>query len=279
MKSLPNLGVGVSYRRSFGRRIFDFCSEIGVVEIVADNVPRPLSYEFVESLRDHMPLICHSLDLSLGTDEPIDFEYADRIARTVDRLKAPWLGDHLAMTRIDGRKIGHLLPLSFSSRSVEIVTQNVSAFQSRTGIPLILENITYYYRMPGAEMSEYEFISAVCASADCGILLDLNNLYINSVNHSYDPIQFLEGIPLDRIVQVHLAGSQWQDSILVDSHADPVSDEVWRLLSWVAARCQPNAVILEWDRNFPPFEAILAQIVTAKKVIAAARGSEMSHVS
>ncbi|WP_423069063.1 DUF692 domain-containing protein [Devosia sp. CN2-171] len=267
MDGLPQLGVGVSYRRSFAADVWQHSGSINVLEIVADNVPRLLTREVVGSLAAQFPIICHSLNISVGSDESLDLEYVDRIARIVGDLGAAWLGDHLALTRIAGRRVGHLAPLCFSNQSVDIVARNVEMFRQRTGLTLILENITYYFSVPGGHMTEWEFIRRVCEASGCGLLLDLNNLHINSVNHGYDPYEFLEGIPLQNVVQVHLAGSRRKEQILVDSHADPVSQEVWRLLEWLRLRCRPNAVILEWDRAFPPFAVIVAEVEKARGIL------------
>lgn len=264
MITVPPCGVGLSYRRDFAAEVMEHADRIGFVELVADNVPDVFDLDLVRALADEFPIVCHSLGLSLGTDEPIDEVYVDKIARVVELTRARWLGDHLAMTRIGALDLGQLVPISFSRRCVEIVAANLARARRRIGVPIILENISYYLPVPGGEMPEWQFIRRICEEADCGLLLDLNNLHVNATNHRYDPLEFLQGIPLDRVMQIHLAGSRWSGDMLVDSHSDPVGAEVWRYLEWVVARCVPGCIILEWDRDFPPFSVIVDELTRAR---------------
>jgi uncharacterized protein (UPF0276 family) len=263
-----NCRIGLSYRRSFGRHVLDHADDIGLLELIADNIPEAIDEELVKTLATRFPIACHSLSLSVGSDEPMNGAYIERVARIAELTRAQWLSDHLAMTRIGGIQLSHIAPVAFSWRSVEIVAKNLNEVRRHVDIPIILENISYYIRVPGGELSEWQFLTEVCRAAQCGLLLDLNNLYVNSMNHAYDPFEFLAGIPLDRVIQVHVAGCQARDGIIVDSHASPVGSDVWTYLDWILARCEPRGIVLEWDRDFPPFHMIVEELGKARAIVA-----------
>jgi uncharacterized protein len=264
---VDQIGVGLSYRQTFSREVLNHRDCIDLIELVADNVRESSEDQNIRALASQFPIACHSLGLSVGTDERIDLEYAERIARVVKLTGAHWLSDHLAMTRVGGIDLNHLVPISFSRQTVEIVARNVEQVRRVIDVPFILENISYYVKVPGSDLTEWQFLTEVCNAAPCGLLLDLNNLLVNATNHAYDPYEFLHGIPLDRVIQIHLAGSRMVDGLRVDTHADRVQAEVWGYLSWVLARCKPRGIILEWDREFPPFEVILDELAQARTLM------------
>jgi len=264
-------GVGLSYRRSLGSEILKHRDCIDLVELVADNVSEPLQTDITHLIARQVPVACHSLGLSVGSDEPVNEHYLERIAGIVELTGARWLGDHLAMTRIGETELEHLLPIAFSWQMVETVAKNVERVKRQIAVPIILENISYYVKVPGAELSEWRFITEVCKAAGCGLLLDLNNLHVNATNHSYDPFEFLDGIPPACITQIHLAGCALRNGVLLDTHADPVVPEVWTYLEWILSRCKPEGIILEWDRDYPSFDVILEELAKARSVLVKSR--------
>ena len=182
----------------------------------------------------------------------------------VEFVAPEYFSDHLCFTKSGGVKIGHLAPVPYTREAVNVFVKNISHVKKRIKTPLILENITYLVRFPSSEMSEAEFIKTILEETDCGLLLDVTNLYINSQNFGFDWRKFLDEIPLNRVVQLHFVGSHKSGKRLIDAHANRTEKEIWEVFREVCARCDVKGAILERDENFPPFSEILDEIETAK---------------
>jgi uncharacterized protein (UPF0276 family) len=266
--NLPTLGVGLGFREPFRGELFRNRAQVDFLEVTADHYleASPAKERELELLEDHFTLIPHGLSLSLGSADGLDEDYTRKLAKLVRRLDPPWWSEHLAYTRAGGRDIGHLTPLPCSREAVDVVCRNVEAVRRLIDVPLILENITYLVEMPGAEMTEANFLAEVLERTDCGLLLDVMNLHANALNHGYDPLAFLARIPLERVVQLHFVGGHWDAGILVDSHSQPTSPEVWQLLEAVLARSPVKGVILERDENIPPFAELAGELEQARAI-------------
>jgi uncharacterized protein (UPF0276 family) len=265
---LPVLGVGLGFREPFLAELFLHRQQVDFLEITADHYldAPPEKRQELELLADHFPLIPHGLNLSLGSAEGLDPAYLDRLAALVKRLDPPWWSEHIAFTRAGGVEIGHLSPLPFTGEAVEALCRNIAAARRRIEAPLILENITYPFTLPGAEMSEADFLAEVLERTGCGLLLDVTNLYVNAVNHGYDPHAFLDHLPLDRVVQLHFVGGNWREGVLIDSHSQSTPPEVWDLMGQVIARAPVKGIVLERDENLPPFPEVLAELERARSI-------------
>lgn len=265
---LPTLGVGLGFREPFRGELFLNRGRVDFLDVTADHYldASPPKARELELLREHFTLIPHGLSLSLGSAEGLDDAYVGKLAELVRRLDPPWWSEHLAYTRAGGREIGHLTPLPCSREAVEVVCRNVERVRRHIQTPLILENISYLVEMPGAEMTEADFLAEVLERTDCGLLLDVMNLHANAVNHGYDPLEFLARIPLERVVQLHFVGGHWQDGVLVDSHSAPTADEVWALLEAVLARAPVRGAILERDEHIPPLAELLGELERAREL-------------
>ncbi len=266
--SLPTLGVGLGFREPFRADVFLHRGQIDFLEITADHFFDGSSEKEreLDLLAAHFTLIPHGLSLSLGSAEGVDISYVRKFAELVRRLKPPWWSDHIAFTRAGGVEIGHLSPLPFTREAVEVLCRNLAEVRQWIDAPLILENITYTVDIPGAEMSEVEFLTEVLERTDCGLLLDVTNLHTNATNHGYDLSAFLENLPWERVVQLHFVGGHQKDGILVDSHSQPTPPEVWSLLDTVIARAPVKGVILERDENLPEFEELLGELRQARSI-------------
>ncbi len=188
------------------------------------------------------------------------------MAELVERLNPPWWSEHIAYTRAGGVSIGHLAPLAWTEEAVDVVARNVDRVRRRISTPLILENITSPVVVPGAEMDEVEFVTAVLDRTGCGLLCDVTNLYINAVNHGHDLDDILDRWPWDRVVQLHFAGGHWHDRSLIDSHAHPIPPEVWNVLEAAVARASVRGIILERDENLPPFAELLGDLERVRTI-------------
>jgi uncharacterized protein len=268
MLALPErVGVGLGYHTEFRDGILNHPEEIDFVEVITERCFNAAEQKKLEPITTSMPVVCHGLRLSLGTDEALDGAYLDNLAVVLERLRPIWFSDHLSMSQAGGIDIGHLAPLPFTQEMVEIVCTKIIKLRQNFSAPFVLENITYYFQLPGAEMTEWEFVTRILDGSDCGMLLDLNNLYVNAKNHHYDAYEFLNSIPLERVVEVHLAGGLLRDGVYVDTHGHSVGDKVWEYLEFVCRRASVKGIVLERDQNFPPFDELLAELQRARLIL------------
>ena len=255
------LGAGLGWRAALGPGILQQRARIDVIEIVADHfldAPAETLAE-LDLLRAHFTIIPHALDLSLGSADGVDGAYLERLAALIERLDPPWWSEHLAFTRAGGVRIGHLMPLPRTPAAVAAVARNVAQVARAIRTPLLLENSAAQFTLPGG-MDEAEFIGAVVGATGCGLLLDLANLHADAVNHGGDARALLARLPLERVVQLHLAGGDLDRGVLVDSHASAVAPEVWRLAEEVLARAPVRAAILERDARFAGVGPLLDEL-------------------
>lgn len=266
------LGVGLGLRREFRSQIAAERHRVDFLEVVTETCFDSRNAGEVLSLRDTFPMVCHGINMSLGAAEPLDEAYLAKVYRVLGDVKPAWFSEHLAMTHVRGIDIGHLAPVSFSEETIATVVEKTRKVQAKAGIPMLLENVTYYFRLPDSELPEHEVITEIVRGADCGLLLDLNNLLANARNHAYDPYAFLDRIPLDRVMQVHLAGGAWRQGVYIDTHGNPVEDDEWKFLEYVCRRAPIKAVLLERDVDVPPLPELFAELDHARAIMRAARG-------
>lgn len=268
INELPKLGVGIGFREPFRADLFLHRDKIDFLEITADHYfdANRKKLEELNLLREHFPLIPHGLNLSLGSAEGVDESYLERFARLVEKLNPAWFSEHLCFTKSGGKEIGHLAPVPYTNEAVKVFVKNISRVKAKINAPLILENITYNVRFPSSEMSETKFIRTILEETDCGLLLDITNLYINSVNHNFDWREFLDDLPPERIVQLHFVGAHRHGNHLIDAHAHRTGEEIWNVFREVCVRCDIKGAILERDENLPPFAEILEEIEAAKRI-------------
>lgn len=265
-EKLPKLGIGIGFREAFRADLFLNQSKIDFLEITADHFfdANARKLEELEMLKQHFPLIPHGLNLSLGSAEGIDEEYLEKFAALIEDVRPAWFSEHVCFTKSGGRQIGHLAPVPYTVEAIKVFVRNITKVKNRIRTPLILENITYMMRFPSSEMSESEFIRAVLEETDCGLLLDVTNLYINATNFRYDWRKFLDELPLERIVQLHFVGKRDYRGRLIDAHAHKTQDEIWEVFREVCAQANVKGAILERDENIPPFSEILEEIGIAR---------------
>lgn len=266
---IQNPLVGIGFRERFRADVFLHQDKIDFLEITTDHYLDASSQKRaeLELLKDHFALVPHSLELSLGSAEGIDEEYLEKVAELVAFVEPLWFSDHLCFTKSGGVKIGHLAPVPYTKEAVKIFVRNILQVKKRINVPLVLENITYLVQFPSSEMSEAKFIKTIAEETDCGLLLDVTNLYINSQNFGFDWRKFLDEIPAQRIVQLHFVGSHRHGKRLIDAHANKTETEIWQVFAEVARRCDVKGAILERDENFPPFVEILEELETARQYL------------
>lgn len=266
---LTPLGAGIGLRRDFYEQLPATSRALDWVELVPENflTVGGRSQRALEACRERWTVLPHGVGLNVGGPEPLDEDYLSRLTALVKRVDSPFFSDHLCYSRLGGRYLHDLMPLPFSEAAVEHVVPRVREVMARVERPFLLENPSYYARMPGSTLEEATFLRRVVEEADCGLLLDVNNVYVNARNHGYDPRAFVDALPLERVVQVHLAGHTRMPDVLIDTHGEAVCDEVWSLYRYVLARTGPVSTLIEWDQDIPSMEAVLDEADRARALL------------
>lgn len=258
---LPFLGYGVGLRRVHFDRIFEEGDSVDFLEVLVDNVMgfggRPR--EVTRRAAARWPMVLHGVALSIGSVDPLDEAYLDLYANLCEETGALWASDHLCFSSAFGVEYHDLVPLPFTDEAVAHVIERTRAVQARMPVPFALENPSYYIAYADSRMSEAEFLREVLVGADCGLLLDVNNVYVNAQNHGYDPRAFIDALPLERVVQIHMDGQHNDGTVIIDTHGDHVIDEVLDLYAYTLERTGPVSTLLEWDNDIPPLEVLLAE--------------------
>lgn len=266
-KKLPHLGVGLGLRRQIFEDILKHKKEIDWLEIAPENYifrgGEPLQKLLI--CKKYFPIIPHGLNLSIGGTDPFDKTFLKEIKNFFNLIHPPWFSDHLCFNYVEKTYIHDLIPLPYNKKVVKNVVNRIKKLQDYFELPFLVENPSYYMVLD-KEMKEEDFISEIIEKADCGLLLDINNVYVNSKNHKYDPIKFLENIPLERTVQVHIAGHLNKGKIIIDTHGENIINDVYNLLRELLKRCSPKAILLERDYNFPPFNSLIKEIRQIRKI-------------
>lgn len=214
-----------------------------------------------------LPTVFHSLNLSLGSDEPLDDAYLKGISDLAGHFRPMWASDHLAVTHVDGVQLGHLSPVCWTHSAVERIAAKVARVQEKLQMPFLVENIAYYFRIPGADFTECELLAKLVQATGCGLLLDVNNVAVNAANHGFDPYVYLREFPLHAVREIHVAGHRKVGDVYIDSHGEPIDEPVWDLLRFVATELKPVNVILERDQDIPPFGELLSELATARQCV------------
>jgi uncharacterized protein (UPF0276 family) len=278
--------VGIGYRPAIGAWTRDNLDRFELLEVTVDHCiygdsfARSATFDLV----DRIPLTAHGIGLSIGTDVPLDLRYLDEAAAIVDRLKAPAYSEHLAFTRVPSRDLANLLPLPQTEAIAESIIEKVRIVQSRISVPFLLENITYLFTWPDSDLSDAEFLNLICSETGAGLLLDIENLYLNASNHGFDPCVFLDALPSGLVKEVHMAGGEVVNEnavgrpFLADSHAYPVPDEAFGLLDHVLKRHTPAAIVLERDDRLDAADEILDDVARIRAHVARAQFRRAPYV-
>jgi uncharacterized protein (UPF0276 family) len=272
-------GVGLGLRWEFLEELLERApNEVDFVEVSPENYMRRGGYypDALAQVAARYPVLTHGLSMSMGGIDPLRADYLSELRGFIAKVKSPWHSDHLCFGSADGTVLHDLLPIAFTRAAVVRVADRVRRAQDVVQVPLAVENISFYLHPGEKEMSEPEFIAEVCERADCGLMLDVNNAYVNATNFGFDVREWMGKVPLSRVVQMHVAGHEWFDEeggrVIVDTHGADVCDPVFELLSWVVERTPPVPVVLERDRDIGTLESLLVEL--GKVRAAVARGAE-----
>lgn len=267
--SLPDLGIGLGLRTAHYRDILEGKPSVDWFEALSENYMqtrgRPLA--ILEQVAERYPVVLHGVSLSIGSADPLDLAYLHELRALRDRIGARWVSDHLCWTGVHGRNTHDLLPLPLDESTLRYVAERVRIVQDVLEAPLVLENVSSYAVFARSTMTEPEFLSALAREANCGLLLDVNNVYVSSRNHGFDPGEYLRALPMDRVVQFHVAGHSDAGTHVVDTHEGPVPDPVWQLLAEAYALGARAPVLLEWDTAIPSLEVVHADALRARSFL------------
>jgi hypothetical protein len=252
---LTDLGMGVGLRTKHFPYILKQHPPVDWFEIISENFMdsggRPR--QVLDRIAERYPIVMHGVSMSIGSVDPLDRAYLRELKSLRDRIGAVWVSDHLCWTGVHGRNTHDLLPMPYTEESLGHVVKRVKEVQDFLEAPLLLENPSSYVEFTGSTFAEYDFLAELANEADCGLLLDVNNVYVASFNHGYDPMRYLAAVPMDRVVQFHVAGHTNNGTHVVDTHIGPVIDPVWELFGDAYRRCGGAAAMLEWDAEIPSF--------------------------
>jgi uncharacterized protein (UPF0276 family) len=284
----PTLGHGIGLRPPHyaaietGPQVVDWLEVISENFMVAGGNPRRV----LRALRERYPIVMHGVSMSLGSVDPLDHRYLDRLADLAREIEPAWISDHVCWSSFGGHTGHDLWPLPYTDEALRHLSARIREVQDRLGRQILVENVSSYLTYTHAAMSEWEFLTALAESADCGLLLDVNNVFVSARNHGFDPYAFIAGLPVGRVGQIHLGGHCDRGTHLLDSHDHPVVDGVWDLYAAAVARFGRVSTLVEWDEAIPTLEVLVAETRRAAAIEAAVcaraagavRAREVAHV-
>jgi len=264
-------GVGIGLRIPHYQHIFEKKPVVDWFEIISENFMvdggRPL--HVLDQILERYRVVQHGVSMYFGSAEPLNREHLRRLKTLVKRTNTPWPTDHLCWGSVDGTYSHDLLPMPYTFEAARRTAQKIREARDFLEVPIAVENVSSYAEYHVSEMTEWEFLNEVVEDADCGILLDVNNIYVSSQNHNFDPFDYLKGIPAERVAQIHIAGHSKYEKYILDTHDHPVIDPVWQLYAKAIELAGPTATLLEWDDRIPSFDEVHREALKAEKYVPA----------
>ncbi|MGP4014880.1 MNIO family bufferin maturase [Saccharopolyspora sp. 5N708] len=272
--SVGRLGFGLGLRTQHVEHIRRNRPDVGFFEIISENYldTGGLRRRLLDEMAERYPVVLHGVSMSIGSTDPLDLVYLTRLRRLADSVRARWVSDHVCWTGVLGVNTHDLLPMPFTEATLAHVTRRVQIVQDVLGRQLVLENPSSYVEFAGSTMPEWEFLTRLAEDSDCGLLLDVNNVYVSSVNHDFDAAEYLRALPYQRVVQMHLAGHHDYGTHIIDTHDAPVADPVWELYRLAVRLTGGAPTLLEWDDKLPEFAVLEDELAKARVVAEQALG-------
>jgi uncharacterized protein (UPF0276 family) len=273
------LGFGLGLRIPHYDEILATRPKVDWFEVLSENylVPGGKPLYYLERIRANYPVVMHGVSLSIGGTDSLNRDYLKQLKTLADRIEPRWISDHLCWTGVGGLNLHDLMPLPYTEDAVQHVVSRVKQVQDFLGRKILLENVSSYVTYKQSQLTEWEFLAHIAEQADCLILLDINNIYVSSFNHGFDPADYLNGIPIERVQQFHLAGHQNCGNYIVDTHDHPIINPVWALYETAVRRFGPVSTMIERDDNIPPLKELLAELdrarIIAQPILAKAKAA------
>ena len=264
----PYLGYGLGLRKEHYETVLTERPKVDWFEIVSENYMvdggKPLDY--LTRIREHYPMVMHGVSMSIGSTEPLNFDYLKQLKSLIKRVEPEWISDHLCWTGVNGLNLHDLMPLPYTEGAIQHVADRISQVQDYLGQQMLLENVSSYVSYSDSTMTEWEFLREVAERADCLILLDLNNIYVSAYNHNFDPYTYLTAIPGERVYQFHLAGHTHENNLIIDTHDHPIADPVFDLYAAAIEHFGRVSTMIERDDNIPPLPELLSELDQVKNI-------------
>jgi uncharacterized protein len=261
--------VGIGLRIPHYRHILEKKPVVDWFEIISENYMidggRPLTV--LDQILEQYRVVQHGVSMYFGSADPLSAEHLKRLKSLARRTRTPWLSDHLCWGSVDGRYTHDLLPMPYTFEAAKITAAKIRQVQDFVEVPVVVENVSSYAEYHVSEMTEWEFLNEVVEAADCGILLDVNNIYVSSQNHDFNPFTYVDAVPANRVAQIHIAGHSKYEKYVLDTHDHPVIDPVWALYARAVERCGPTATLLEWDDKIPTFDEVHVEALKANRYL------------
>jgi uncharacterized protein len=266
----PFLGFGLGLRAQHYDEILNGHPPIDWFEVISENymLPGGQPLRVLDRIRERYPVVMHGVSLSIASTAPPNFEYLQGLRDLARRVEPKWISDHLCWTGVHGKNLHDLLPIPYTNEALDHVVSRVQLVQDFLGRAIVLENVSTYLQFNNSEMTEWEFLSELSRRSGCWLLFDVNNVYVSAFNHGYDPHSFLRGIPADRVVQFHMAGHSHMDTHIIDTHDQPVCEEVWDLYVAALKRFGHVSTMIERDDNIPPLDELIAEVNRTREIAA-----------
>jgi uncharacterized protein len=267
-----SLGFGLGLRPVHYAEILEGQPRVDWFEAISENymVPGGRPLHMVMRVRERWPVALHGVSLSVGSTDPLDLAYLDRLKTLAERVEPAWISDHLCWTGVNGVNLHDLLPLPYTEEALDHVVSRVAQIQERLGRQILLENVSSYVTFAHSAVPEWEFLAEVARRADCLLLLDVNNIHVSAFNNEFDPIAYLDAVPAERVRQIHLAGHENHGTHIIDTHDHPVIDPVWTLYGEAVRRFGAVATMIERDDHIPPLAELERELDRARAVSAEA---------
>ncbi len=264
------LGFGLGLRTEHYHEVLENKPDVDWFEVISENymVPGGKPLDFLTKIRANYPMVMHGVSLSIGSTSPLNKEYLRDLRALADRIEPAWISDHICWTGVHGKNMHDLLPLPYTEETVKHVVARVSQVQEALGRRLLLENVSSYASYVDSTMTEWEFITEIADAADCLLLLDVNNIYVSSFNHQFDAKTFIDGVPANRVQQIHLAGHSNHGDYIIDTHDAPVIPEVWDLYGYAISQLGQISTMIERDDNIPALADLVEELQLAREISA-----------
>lgn len=267
-RKFPYLGFGLGLRPEHYEEILQQQPLLDWFEIITENylIPGGKPLYYLDKIRESYPMVMHGVSLSLGSTAPLDKDYLKQLKSLAERIEPVWISDHLCWTGINGLNLHDLLPMPYTEQAIEHIVSRINKIQDYLGRQILIENVSSYLTYKQSEMTEWEFITEIANRADCYLLCDVNNIYVSSVNHDFNPLDYINALPPQRVTQIHLAGHSNHGDYIIDTHDAPIIQAVWDLYATTIKRFGPISTMIERDDNIPPLSELLIELNQARVI-------------